>query len=376
MSYGNPAARTLPDFPWDRLVPFGDIARSHPDGIIDLSIGTPVDPTPAVIQEALAAASNAPGYPTTVGLPELREAARAWFERCLGVKALDVNSIIPSIGSKEIVAWLPTLLGLTARDVVAIPATAYPTYDVGARIAGCAVLTADSAAELEALRNKVEASGRRLAMAWVNSPSNPTGRVLTSDELRSIVEWGRAHHVLIVSDECYLELGWDVTPVSVLHPSVIGNSLEGVLAVHSLSKRSNLAGYRAGVVAGDPELIASILEIRKHAGMILSMPVQRAAIAAFNDDAHVMAQREVYRARRETLKAAFTAAGFEIHFSHAGLYLWVSRGENSWLTVDWLAQRGILVAPGSFYGTAGDSFVRVALTATDERIGQVAGRLS
>ncbi len=376
MSYGNPAARTLPDFPWDRLVPFGDIARSHPDGIIDLSIGTPVDPTPAIIQEALAAASNAPGYPTTVGLPELREAARAWFERCLGVTALDINSIIPSIGSKEIVAWLPTLLGLTARDVVAIPATAYPTYDVGARIAGCAVLTADSAAELEALRNKVEASGRRLAMAWVNSPSNPTGRVLTSDELRSIVEWGRAHHVLIVSDECYLELGWDVTPVSVLHPSVIGNSLEGVLAVHSLSKRSNLAGYRAGVVAGDPELIASILEIRKHAGMILSMPVQRAAIAAFNDDAHVMAQREVYRARRETLKAAFTAAGFEIHFSHAGLYLWVSRGENSWLTVDWLAQRGILVAPGSFYGTAGDSFVRVALTATDERIGQVAGRLS
>lgn len=376
MSYGNPAARTLPDFPWDRLVPFGDIARSHPDGIIDLSIGTPVDPTPAVIQEALAAASNAPGYPTTVGLPELREAARAWFERCLGVTALDINCIIPSIGSKEIVAWLPTLLGLTARDVVAIPATAYPTYDVGARIAGCAVLTADSAAELEALRNKVEASGRRLAMAWVNSPSNPTGRVLTSDELRSIVEWGRAHHVLIVSDECYLELGWDVTPVSVLHPSVIGDSLDGVLAVHSLSKRSNLAGYRAGVVAGDPAVISSILELRKHAGMILSMPVQRAAIAAFNDDAHVVAQREVYRARREVLKSAFTDAGFDIHFSNAGLYLWITRGENSWLTIDWLAQRGVLAAPGSFYGAAGDEFVRVAMTATDERIGQVAARLS
>lgn len=376
MSYGNPAARTLPDFPWDRLVPFGDIARSHPDGIIDLSIGTPVDPTPAVIQEALAAASNAPGYPTTVGLPELREAARAWFERCLGVTALDINCIIPSIGSKEIVAWLPTLLGLTARDVVAIPATAYPTYDVGARIAGCAVLTADSAAELEALRNKVEASGRRLAMAWVNSPSNPTGRVLTSDELRSIVEWGRAHHVLIVSDECYLELGWDVTPVSVLHPSVIGDSLDGVLAVHSLSKRSNLAGYRAGVVAGDPAVISSFLEIRKHAGMILSMPVQRAAIAAFNDDAHVVAQREVYRARRGVLKSAFTDAGFDIHFSNAGLYLWITRGENSWLTIDWLAQRGVLAAPGSFYGAAGDEFVRVAMTATDERIGQVAARLS
>lgn len=376
MSYGNPAARTLPDFPWDRLVPFGDIARKHPDGIVDLSIGTPVDPTPQVIRDALAAATNAPGYPTTVGLPELREAARAWFERCLGVTALDVDAIIPSIGSKEIVAWLPTLLGLTARDVVAIPATAYPTYDVGARIAGCSVLTADTAGELEALRNKAEASGRRLAMAWVNSPSNPTGRVLSAEELRSIVEWGRAHRVLIVSDECYLELGWDVTPVSVLHPSVIGDSLEGVLAVHSLSKRSNLAGYRAGVVAGDRSVIAAILEIRKHAGMILSMPVQRAAIAAFNDDAHVAAQREVYRARRDVLKSAFSKAGFEIQFSHAGLYLWVTRGENCWITVEWLAERGILAAPGSFYGSAGEQFVRVAMTATDERIGRVAERLS
>ena len=376
MSYGNPAARTLPDFPWDRLVPFGDIARKHPDGIVDLSIGTPVDPTPQVIQDALAAATNAPGYPTTVGLPELREAARAWFERCLGVTALDIDAIIPSIGSKEIVAWLPTLLGLTARDVVAIPATAYPTYDVGARIAGCSVLTADTVGELEALRNKAEASGRRLAMAWVNSPSNPTGRVLSAEELRSIVEWGRAHRVLIVSDECYLELGWDVTPVSVLHPSVIGDSLEGVLAVHSLSKRSNLAGYRAGVVAGDRSVIAAILEIRKHAGMILSMPVQRAAIVAFNDDAHVAAQREVYRARREVLKSAFSNAGFEIQFSHAGLYLWVTRGENCWITVEWLAERGILVAPGSFYGSAGEQFVRVAMTATDERIGRVAERLS
>lgn len=376
MSYGNPAARSLPDFPWDRLVPFADVARSHPDGIIDLSIGTPVDPTPVVIQEALAAETNAPGYPTTVGLPELREAVRAWFERCLGVTALDINSIIPSIGSKEIVAWLPTLIGLTARDVVAIPATAYPTYDVGARIAGCSVLTADTAEELEVVRKKVEATGRRLAMAWVNSPSNPTGRVLGAAELRAIVEWGRANHVLIVSDECYLELGWDVEPISILHPSVIGDDLTGVLAVHSLSKRSNLAGYRVGVVAGDPQLVAEILEIRKHAGMILPMPVQRAAIAAFNDDAHVVAQREVYRARRDVLKAALLNAGFEIHHSDAGLYLWATRGESSWLTVDWLSQRGVLVAPGSFYGAAGDQFVRVALTATDERIARVAARLS
>lgn len=376
MSYGNPAARSLPDFPWDRLVPFADIARSHPDGIIDLSIGTPVDPTPAIIQEALAAASNAPGYPTTVGLLELREAARAWFERRLGVVALDTDAIIPSIGSKEVVAWLPTFLGLTPRDVVAIPATAYPTYDVGARIAGCSVLTADTAEELEAVRKKVEATGRRLAMAWVNSPANPTGRVLSVAELRSIVEWGREHEVLIVSDECYLELGWDVEPVSILHPDVIGDSLTGVIAVHSLSKRSNLAGYRAGVIAGDKKLIAEMLEIRKHAGMIVSAPVQRAAIAAFNDDAHVIAQREIYRARRDVLKEALTHAGFDIHFSNAGLYLWATRGESSWLTVEWLAQRGILVAPGSFYGAAGEGFVRVALTATDERIGQVSTRLS
>lgn len=376
MSYGNPAARSLPDFPWDRLVPFADVARSHPDGIIDLSIGTPVDPTPAIIQSALSAASDAPGYPTTVGLLELREAACSWFQRCLGVTALDSDAIIPTIGSKEIVAWLPTLLGLTSRDVVAIPTTAYPTYDVGARIAGCAVVTADSAEELEAQRNKVEASGRRLAMVWVNSPSNPTGKVLSVDELRMIVEWGRTHEVLVVSDECYLELGWDVSPTSVLHPDVTGNSLDGVLAVHSLSKRSNLAGYRAGVVAGDKQLIAQLLEIRKHAGMILSTPVQRAAIAAFHDDAHVAQQREIYRARREVLRGALTAAGFEIHHSHAGLYLWATRGENCWSTVEWLAHRGVLVAPGSFYGVAGEDFVRVALTATDERIGRISARLS
>ena len=376
MSYGNPAARSLPDFPWDRLVPFADIARSHPDGIIDLSIGTPVDPTPSVIQAALAAATDAPGYPTTVGLPELRQAALGWFRRCLGVTALDLDAIIPTIGSKEIVAWLPTLLGLTPRDAVAIPTTAYPTYDVGARIAGCAVLTADTSDELENLRKKVEATGRRLAMVWVNSPSNPTGRVLTVDELRTIVTWGRTHEVLVVSDECYLELGWDVTPTSILHPTVIGDSLTGVLAVHSLSKRSNLAGYRAGVVAGDKNLIAQLLEIRKHAGMILSTPVQRAAIAAFNDDEHVAVQRERYRARRDVLRSALTTAGFDIHHSNAGLYLWATRGEHCWQTVEWLAQRGVLVAPGSFYGAAGEQFVRVALTATDERIGRISARLS
>lgn len=376
MSYGNPAARSLPDFPWDRLIPFADIARSHPDGIIDLSIGTPVDPTPSVIQAALAAASDAPGYPTTVGLPELRQSAVDWFRRCLGVSALDTEAIIPTIGSKEIVAWLPTLLGLTPRDAVAIPTTAYPTYDVGARIAGCAVLTADTAEDLEVLRKKVEATGRRLAMVWVNSPSNPTGRVLTVEELRSMVAWGRDNEVLVVSDECYLELGWDVTPTSVLHPDVIGASLTGVLAVHSLSKRSNLAGYRAGVVAGDKSVIAQLLEIRKHAGMILPTPVQRAAIAAFNDDEHVAVQRERYRARRDALRGALTTAGFEIHHSNAGLYLWATRGENCWQTVEWLAQRGVLVAPGSFYGAAGEQFVRVALTATDERIARILTRLS
>ena len=368
-------ARSLPDFPWDRLAPFGDIARTHPDGIIDMSIGTPVDPTPEIIQEALAAASDAHGYPTTIGTIDFRQSAIDWMQRRLGVVGVTLDGVIPTVGSKEMVAWLPTLLGLTSRDVIAIPATAYPTYDVGARLAGCKTVTADGVAELAEVFSKAEASGRRLSMVWLNSPSNPTGRVTPADELAAIVKWARTNDIIVVSDECYIELGWDAEPVSILHPSVADGSFDNLLMVGSLSKRSNLAGYRAGILAGDVARVKEILEVRKHAGMIMPAPVQAAAAAAFRDDAHVEAQRSRYAKRRETLKSALLAHGFEIHHSEAGLYLGVTRHEECWKTVAWFAERGILVAPGEFYGEAGQQFVRVALTVSDERVAAFPSRL-
>lgn len=370
------AHRALPEFPWDRLLPFKERALTH--GLIDLSIGTPVDSTPQVVQDALRAAADAPGYPTVWGTPALRQAAAGWLRRRLGVE-VNPDAVLPTIGSKELVAMLPFQLGLSARDVIAIPAVAYPTYDVGARLAGASVVLADGVDELEAQRSRVEAMGRRLAMVWLNSPANPSGAVQSSSALAAIVAWAREHDLLIVNDECYIELGWDLTPVSILHPSVCGDGPSahaGLLAVHSLSKRSNLAGYRGGFVTGDPVVVKQLLEIRKHSGFMVPMPVQAAMVAAYNDDAHVEAQRAVYGARRTALRAALESAGFRVDASHAGLYLWVTRGEDSWTTLGWLADRGILAAPGAFYGAAGQEHVRIALTGTDVDIAEAVRRLS
>lgn len=359
-------ADRLPDFPWDRLAGAAARAAVHPDGIVDLSVGTPVDPVPELVQEALRSASDAPGYPLTAGTARLRDAVAAWCSRTLGAD-VDAGAVLPTIGSKELVAWLPTLLGLGAGDTVMVPTLAYPTYEVGARIAGCEVLVADAT---------TAAGPGRVALAWVNSPSNPTGRVLPAEHLAKVVAWARERGTVLVSDECYAELGWTARPVSVLHPEVCGGSHEGLLAVHSLSKRSNLAGYRAGTVVGDPALVASLLAARKQAGMMMPAPVQAAAAAAYSDDSHVAEQRERYAARRAALLAAFTDAGFTVGDSEAGLYLWVTRDQPCADTVAWLADRGILVAPGDFYGPAGARHVRVALTATDERVAAAVARLS
>ncbi len=309
----------------------------------------------------MAAATDAPGYPLTAGAPATRDAIRAWARRVLGAPSgIDV---LPTIGTKEFVAWLPTLLGLAATDLVVIPELAYPTYEVGALLAGAQVVTADSLTAL---------GPAGAALVWVNSPSNPTGQVLPAEHLAEVVAWARQHGTLVVSDECYLELPWTEQPVSILHPDVCGGDPTGLLALHSLSKRSNLAGYRFGFAVGDPQVVARLLQVRKHAGMMVPAPIQAAAIAALGDDGHVVAQRTRYRARRDVLRAALTGAGFRIEHSAAGLYLWATRGEPCWDTVAWLADRGILVAPGEFYGRAGAHHIRVALTAPDERV-QTAG---
>ncbi|OBF20809.1 succinyldiaminopimelate transaminase [Mycobacterium kubicae] len=358
---------SLPVYPWDTLADAKAVAGAHPDGIVDLSVGTPVDPVAPVIQEALAAASAAPGYPATAGTLQLRESAVAALARRYGITGLAEAAVLPVIGTKELIAWLPTLLGIGPADAVVVPELAYPTYDVGARLAGATVLQADSLTQL---------GPRTPALVYLNSPSNPTGRVLGLDHLRKVVDWARDRGVLVASDECYLGLAWDAQPYSVLHPSVCGGDHTGLLAVHSLSKTSSLAGYRAGFVTGDAGLVAELLAVRKHAGMMVPTPVQAAMVAALDDDDHEKMQRERYARRRAALLPALRSAGFTVDHSEAGLYLWASRGQGCHDTVAWFAERGILVAPGDFYGPRGGRHVRVALTATDERIDAAARRLS
>jgi succinyldiaminopimelate transaminase len=357
----------LPDYPWDSLAGHRATAMAHPDGVVDLSIGTPVDPVPDWIRAGLASADDFSGYPATHGTPELRAAAVAALARRYGVTGIDESAVLPTIGSKELVALLPSLLGIGQGDVVVLPELGYPTYEVGVRLAGAELVRSDGLLAL---------GPRRPALVWVNSPANPTGKVLPVAHLRKVVDWARDRGAVVASDECYLSLAWEAEPVSVLHPDVCGGRTDGLLAVHSLSKSSNLAGYRAGFVAGDPALVRRLLAVRKHAGLIVPRPVQAAMTVALSDDEHVGVQRERYRRRRQLLRPALEAAGCVVDHSEAGLYLWIRRdGMDAEGMLGWLAGLGILVAPGTFYGPSGCRHVRVALTATDERIAAAVSRL-
>lgn len=372
-------ASRLPDFPWDTLAEARDLAASHADGMVDLSVGTPVDPTPASVQQALADAADSHGYPTTIGTPALREGIVSFLHRHRGAPpSLGAENVLPTIGSKELVAHLPFQLGLGPGDAVAFPHVAYPTYDIGARLVGAQPLPVDMvrlAAEGEAALPDPSLASR-IRLLWLNSPSNPTGAVLEADQIAAIVRWARERGIVVASDECYALLPWTVDEVpSVLDPRVNEGSLSGLLCVYSLSKQSNLAGYRAAFVAGDPALVGELLAVRKQAGMMIPGPIQTAMAAALDDDDAVAAQRETYRARRALLSGALRDAGGEIHGSDAGLYLWTTFREDCATSVRALAGLGILVAPGMFYGEAGGTFVRVALTATDERIAAAARRL-
>lgn len=366
----------LPDFPWDLLAPSAELARAHPGGIVDLSIGTPVDPTPQVVRDALAVAADAPGYPPAHGIPAVREAWVDWAVRRLGASPLDPADVTVTIGSKELVGLLPTLLGFGPGDVVAVPHLAYPTYEVGALAAGAAPVRYDplaGGADLPTAVRRTGGAGRLLV--WLNSPANPHGMVLDAPDMRALVSAARARGGVVASDECYAAFGWDAEPVSVLRPDVHGGDLTGLLAVHSLSKQSNLAGYRVGFAGGDPGLVRRLVAVRRHLGLIVAMPAQRAACAALADDAHVEVQRARYAARRAVLTAALAAARLRVEASAGGLYLWATEDRPAAHTVDRLARLGILVAPGTFYGPAGARHVRIALTATDERVAAAADRL-
>lgn len=368
----------LPDYPWDTMVPYRKTAEAHPDGLVNLSIGTPVDPTPDVIRRALADATDAHGYPTTHGTVEVRQAIVDWFERRRNVPGLSVEQVMPTVGSKELVAWLPFLLGLGKGDVVVRPTVAYPTYDIGAQLAGANFVAADSLDELDA------ETRARVRLVWVNSPANPTGIVRDVDELKKLVDDARAIGAVVASDECYAELGWGEWDVqrggrsvpSILDPAVTGGSNDLLLSVYSLSKQSNLAGYRAAFIAGDAAIMKNLVNSRKHAGMIVPAPVQQAMTVALTEDSHVTAQKDLYRARREMLLPAVEKFGLRVEHSEAGLYLWATAGESTWDTVQRFADKGILIGPGVFYGDAGEGYVRIALTGSDENIAKAAQRLS
>ena len=369
---------SLPDYPWDTMAPYLETAKAHPDGMVNLSIGTPVDPTPAVIRDALAAATDAHGYPTTHGTVQVRQAMVDWFDRRRGVPGLSVEQVMPTIGSKELVAWLPFLLGLGEGDVVVRPSVAYPTYDIGAQLAGATAVAADSLDELDA------DTRARVRLVWVNSPANPTGIVRGVDELKKLVDDARSLGAVVASDECYAELGWGewdtqrggkLVP-SILDSRVCGESQRLVFSVYSLSKQSNFAGYRGAFIAGDAEIMPNLINSRKHAGMIVPAPVQAAMAAALNDDAHVEAQKNLYRARRDLLLPAVQKFGLTVENSEAGLYLWATAGEDTWTTVQRFAELGILIGPGVFYGESGEGYVRLALTGSDSDIEKAAARLN
>jgi len=337
------------------LAPYGEKAKKYQGGFIDLSQGTPVDPTPKFIQDALANASNSPSYPLTAGSEKLRSAIRDWATSNLG--ATGEFDVLPVIGSKEFVALLPTFL---QSKTVLYPKVAYPTYLVGALMASA-----------KAIPVEIDAKSWPVAdLAWINSPSNPTGQVQTDSEILAAINWARENNSVVASDECYLSF-------SKLSKSILaltGGNNDGVLAVHSLSKRSNLAGYRAAFVIGDLKLIDQIRQIRKHAGLMVSLPVQQAMIAALSDNNHAVEQAERYARRRSRLISAFSEIGFTIEHSQAGLYIWCSKNEDCFKTVEWFANLGILVTPGSFYGS--DKFIRVALTTSDENIDEVVKRIN
>lgn len=356
----------LPDFPWDTLAGAKAKAATHPRGLVDLTVGTPVDPTPELAKSALAEAAEAHGYPTVWGSPATRQAIVDYLEQRWHSVALAHESVLPVVGTKELVAWLPLLLGVGAGDSVVFPECAYPTYEVGALVAGARPVPLDDPSQLPA----------DVKVIWINSPGNPTGRVLSLEELRAFVAAARERGAVLASDECYGEFSWDAEAISVLDPRVNDGDLTGLLAVHSVSKRSNAAGYRAGFVAGDPAVVQELLAVRKHLGMMLPAPIQAAMVAMLGDQEHVEEQRQRYLARRAVLRPALEQAGFRIDHSEGSLYLWVTRGEPGRDTVEWLAERGILAAPGDFYGTKAANHVRVALTATDEAIAEAAARLA
>jgi len=359
-----------PPYPYDRLDRLAPLAKALPGGVVDLSIGTPCDPPPAAVVEALGHSNAERGYPASIGSEALRSAIRDWFSRRFSVD-VPLGQIAACVGTKEFVASTPQYLKLRtpSRDTVLYPAVAYPTYEMGATLAGCRAVPVPAAPDGGIDLSAIDpADAARALMLWVNSPSNPTGAL---SDLRAAAAWGRAHQVPVFSDECYVEFTWDAAPTTILE-----SGLDGVVAVHSLSKRSNLAGVRVGFYAGDAELVDYLKEVRKHVGMMVPGPAQAAGAVALADDSHVVEQRDRYRRRLERLGSVLSQwSGLPIAMPAGSFYLWFD-AHDGWAFAERLAREGgALVSPGDFYGAGGAHNVRAAVVQPDERIELVAQRL-
>ncbi len=367
-----PAGFQPPPYPYDRLDRFKAAAAAHDGGLVDLSIGTPCDPPPPEVVTALGTSGAERSYPPSIGTAGFREAAAGWLRRRLGVD-VGPEVIAATVGTKEFVATTPQWLRLRRpeRDTVLYPAVSYPTYEMGAVLAGCrpVAVPVDDRWRLD-LSAVSEADAERALCLWVNSPANPTGAV---DDLAAIAAWGRAHGVPVLSDECYVEFTWEGRRTTLLE-----HGLDGLVAVHSLSKRSNLAGVRSGFYAGDPDLVHYLSEVRKHAGFMVPGPVQAAAAVALSDDGHVEDQRQRYAERLRFFRDVLAGAGFKSDLPAGGFYLWAeASGGDAWAATEALAARGgVLVSPGDLYGEAGAGRLRVAVVQPLARLELVAERLS
>jgi succinyldiaminopimelate transaminase len=361
-----------PAYPFDRLAPLQVICEKHDGGMVDLSVGTPFDPPPAFVLDALATSGAERGYPPSFGSTELRDAASGWFARRLGVE-VPAAQIRACIGTKELVAGIPHWLRLRTpgRDTVLYPAVSYPTYEMGAILAGCRAVPVPVDDEWRLDLSAIDpADAARALCLWSNTPGNPAGGC---DDLAAVAAWGRANGVPVLSDECYVEFTW-AGP----RQTILAAGLDGVLAVHSVSKRSNLAGVRVGFYAGDADLVAYLGELRKHAGFMVPGPAQHAAAVALADDAHVDEQAERYRVRIERIADVLRAAfDLDVALPGGGLYLWVAApGGDAWGFAERLAvEAGALVSPGDFYGPAAADHVRIAMVQPEERLALVASRL-
>ena len=359
-----------PPYPYDRLDKFKPLTNKFEGGLVDLSIGTPCDaPSPAVVA-ALSASNSERGYPPSIGSDALRNAAQAWMQRKFDI-SVPTSQIAACIGSKEFVATTPQYMKLRTpnRDTVLFPAVSYPTYEMGAILAGCRPVAVPMTTTGGLDTSKISNSDiKRALMIWSNSPNNPTGAL---DDLAALGAWGRKNDVPVFSDECYVEFTWARQPETILQ-----HSIEGVVVLHSLSKRSNLAGLRVGFYAGDEEIVNYLKEVRKHVGMLVPGPAQSAAVVALNDDAHVAVQRNVYKNRLEKMASVLTKwSGFDIQLPSGGFYLWFD-ARDGWAFAERLAREGgALVSPGDFYGSGGANNVRVAVVQPDDKIELVANRL-